>query len=246
MSKEAVERLIVRAENAAIRLPLSKGIVFGLCRSLRALSARLAEVEAERDRQYDENVDRIAQQAAAEARAEAAEAERDAAMTEALSLAKTLHANHYSDVPQWEPFDYPAGVISQIDNMVAGIIESAKAERDALQAKLALAVEALGYYAEGTGGDGYSIYAGGGVMHNNRRNRARSTLAQLTADTAPDPRIEGWNAAIEAAVDAVADYPRAAPEEQEWTRYDEQIEHSQQCIRAIPCPYTPKEGKDDE
>lgn len=52
-------------------------------------------------------------------------AERDAAMREALALATTLHRNHYSDVPQWEPLKYPAGVISQIDNMVAGIVARA-------------------------------------------------------------------------------------------------------------------------
>jgi hypothetical protein len=38
-----------------------------------ALQARLAEVEAERDRQYDENVHRIAEEAKWQARAEAAE-----------------------------------------------------------------------------------------------------------------------------------------------------------------------------
>lgn len=39
--------------------------------------------------------------------------------------------------------------------------------------------------------------------------------------------------ALEEAVDACADYPRVAPDESEWTRYDEQIEHSQRCIRAL-------------
>jgi hypothetical protein len=42
---------------------------------LEALAARLAEVEAERDRQYDENVNRIYQERQQELRAEAAEAE---------------------------------------------------------------------------------------------------------------------------------------------------------------------------
>lgn len=55
------------------------------------------------------------------------EAERDAAMREALFLATTLHSRHYSEVTQWEPLDYPAGVISQIDNMVAGIVARAEA-----------------------------------------------------------------------------------------------------------------------
>lgn len=38
---------------------------------------------------------------------------------------------------------------------------------------------------------------------------------------------------VERAAEACADYPRVAPSEEEWTRYDEQIEHSQRCIRAL-------------
>lgn len=33
--------------------------------------------------------------------------------------------------------------------------------------------------------------------------------------------------------DAIADYPRVAPDEAEWTRYDDQIAHSQQIILAM-------------
>ena len=40
-------------------------------------------------------------------------------------------------------------------------------------------------------------------------------------------------AAYEAAVNACSDYPRVAPDYDEWTRYDEQIEHSQACIHAL-------------
>jgi len=40
-------------------------------------------------------------------------------------------------------------------------------------------------------------------------------------------------AAYEAAANACDDYPRAAPDEDEWTRYDEQIEYSQLVIRAL-------------
>lgn len=40
-------------------------------------------------------------------------------------------------------------------------------------------------------------------------------------------------AAYEAAAIACDDYPRAAPEEAEWTRYDEQIEYSQLVIRTL-------------
>ena len=40
-------------------------------------------------------------------------------------------------------------------------------------------------------------------------------------------------AAYERAADAAEDYPRVAPDYDEWTRYDEQIAHSQKCIRAL-------------
>ena len=46
-------------------------------------------------------------------------------------------------------------------------------------------------------------------------------------------RREGFQAGIEVAAEACADYPRIAPDELEWTHYDEQIAHSQACIRAI-------------
>ena len=62
---------------------------------------------------------------AKDARIAELEAERDETMREALSLARSLHKTHYSDVTQWEPLDYPAGIISQIDNMVAGIVARA-------------------------------------------------------------------------------------------------------------------------
>lgn len=41
----------------------------------------------------------------------------------AQSLARHLWEKHYKiDTPQWEPFDDLGGVLSQIDNMVAGLI----------------------------------------------------------------------------------------------------------------------------
>lgn len=40
-------------------------------------------------------------------------------------------------------------------------------------------------------------------------------------------------AAYEAAADACADYPRVAPDATEAQHYDEQIDHSQACIRAL-------------
>ena len=46
-------------------------------------------------------------------------------------------------------------------------------------------------------------------------------------------RREGAEAMRKAAAEACADYPRTAPDKTEWTHYDEQIAHSQACIRAI-------------
>lgn len=46
-------------------------------------------------------------------------------------------------------------------------------------------------------------------------------------------------AAYEAAANLIADYPRSSPDYDEWTRYDEQIEHSQNIIRAL----TPADAK---
>ena len=46
-------------------------------------------------------------------------------------------------------------------------------------------------------------------------------------------RREGAEAMREVAAEVCADYPLIAPDETEWTLYDEQIAHSQACIRAI-------------
>lgn len=43
-------------------------------------------------------------------------------------------------------------------------------------------------------------------------------------------------AAYERAADVCADYPRNSPDYAEWTRYDEQIAYSQECIRALATP----------
>ena len=60
------------------------------------------------------------------------------AQREAVSLAESLFNKHYAHEPdyasgkvQWEPFNEPASVISQIDNMVAGISDQlAEAQRE--------------------------------------------------------------------------------------------------------------------
>lgn len=63
---------------------------------------------------------------------EATVRERDEAQREAVTLAKTLHRLFYSDVTQWRPCENPAAVISQIDNMVAGIMRKLEAAESAL------------------------------------------------------------------------------------------------------------------
>lgn len=77
--------------------------------------------------------------------------------------------------------------------------------------------------------------------------------------TAPDPRIEGWSAAIEAAAEkadevrqllsiAQGDAFQAGHDTKGYRLHcaQEAVLSIVQAIRAIPCPYTPKEGKDDE
>lgn len=66
-----------------------------------------------------------AERDALSARVAELEGERVETMRSAIYLAKILHRQHYSEVTNWEPLDYPAGVISQIDNMVAGIVARA-------------------------------------------------------------------------------------------------------------------------
>lgn len=135
--------------------------------------------------------------------------------------------------------------------------EAAEAERDALQAKLALAVEALSFTVRADNlRDFYHSLPNDKNRIGDKRSKkghardawlrafrkaaknARATLAQLTADTSPDPRIEGWNAAIEAAARKV--------EIHNLGRNKDRADRMLASIRTIPCPYTPKEGKDDE
>ena len=47
------------------------------------------------------------------------------------------------------------------------------------------------------------------------------------------PKGQEATETVDAAVAAIDEYPRAAPSADEWMRYDEQIEHSQEIIRAL-------------
>lgn len=107
--------------------------------------------------------------------------------------------------------------------------EAAEAERDALQAKLALAVA----FIEDLEGCEWPINA-----------QAKRILATLTADTIPAPRIEGWNAAIEAAAKLLRHY--AVEKGNTKTGNGRTAIFYARKVEAIPCPYQPKEVKDDD
>lgn len=61
-------------------------------------------------------------------------ADLDTAHKEALSIAVALHKRHYFDVKQWEPLPDVAGLLSQIDNMTAGLLNDYSAKAKALDA----------------------------------------------------------------------------------------------------------------
>ena len=73
---------------------------------------------------------RIEQQAATIARLEG---ERDEAYAYAKHLAEAIFINGKFDAPHWEPLDDTLGLLTQIDNMVAGIraIAAVKENKDA-------------------------------------------------------------------------------------------------------------------
>lgn len=67
------------------------------------------------------------------------------------------------------------------------------------------------------------------------RTRALTAEAEVERlrSAIPERDAEVRRAALEEAFAAIVEYPRAAPSEDEWMRYDEQIEHSQGIIRAL-------------
>lgn len=72
------------------------------------------------------------------------------ATREALTLAKSLHAEHYFHVSQWEPLDDIRGLISQVDNMAAGLsvdLVEARARIAALEDAVRVKDEALRPFA---------------------------------------------------------------------------------------------------
>ena len=109
---------------------------------------------------------------------------------------------------------------------------AAEAERDALAAKLALAVEALTETTKALDDiiNGEEFGESDSKKARARLHKSIRTIAQLTADTIPDRRIEGWNSAIEAAAEL----------------YEGQFDRLARLIRTMPCHYTPKESKDHD
>jgi hypothetical protein len=43
-------------------------------------------------------------------------------LSELKSLSEVIHRRYYSHVSHWRPLDDPRGVLSQIDNMTAGLL----------------------------------------------------------------------------------------------------------------------------
>ena len=91
-------------------------------------------------------------------------------------------------------------------------------------------------------GDGDAPTAGGRLIASAAEAavaawRTRALLAEAEAErlraAIPKRDAEVRRAALEEAFAVIDEYPRAAPSEDEWTRYDEQIEFSQGIIRAL-------------
>jgi flagellar motility protein MotE (MotC chaperone) len=68
------------------------------------------------------------------------EAEDSHARREALALATWLHRTCYAEVKDWKPFTAASSLLTQIDNMIAGVLNrlaKAEAERDKMEGRIA-------------------------------------------------------------------------------------------------------------
>jgi chromosome segregation ATPase len=168
------KELIAMARLAQRDERMSTGALYGdLADRIEALTARIRLVEASARLRAAQASDCI----------ETLTAEVAEARAYAKYLAETMAAKGYPDVQQWEPLDDLVGLLTQIDNMVAGIRDRAEkaeqlvatleAERDALEAKLAKAVEALEFYSPKTI-DGVAYFGGDDAGYH-----AAATLAEL-------------------------------------------------------------------
>jgi hypothetical protein len=50
------------------------------------------------------------------------ERQREILLSELKSLSETLHKRFFAHVTHWKPLDDPRGILSQIDNMTAGML----------------------------------------------------------------------------------------------------------------------------
>ncbi len=107
-------------------------------------------------------------------------------------------------------------------DLAAALAEKAEAERDAnakwLGELLAVIHRDGGHYQSELGNEKAVA-------------EAHRIVARLITER--DEALARVSMAYEMAADACADYPVLAPCEEEWTRYDRQIEHSQKVIRTL-------------
>lgn len=50
------------------------------------------------------------------------ERQREILLSELKSMSETIHRRYFSHVKHWRPLDDPRGILSQIDNMTAGLL----------------------------------------------------------------------------------------------------------------------------
>ena len=123
-------------------------------------------------------------------------------------------------------------------------------ERDALKAKLSVAVDALNNafrslvfpVSKKLNPRGWDLQPRESIWYGVKT--IQCTLDTLNADTTPDPRVEGWNAAIKAAAKLLRIY--AVEKGNTKTGNGRTAIFYARKVETLPCPYQPKEGKDDD
>jgi hypothetical protein len=109
------------------------------------LTALQSAVEAEESELVAKLTKEMLDHATTKEQLNAMQRERDEGMQEALRLAECIYRTKYAkEAPNWKPLDTIGGVISQIDNMFAGI----RQQRDTARAEIATLNEQLRYVTE--------------------------------------------------------------------------------------------------
>lgn len=90
--------------------------------AIQRLKEQLHDVKRHRDELNRQLSANAAYQIRLQTRAEQAEARLLSAKEYVTRLACNLHAQHYQvSAPHWQPFDDLEGVLTQLDNMLAGL-----------------------------------------------------------------------------------------------------------------------------